>query len=445
MRAEEGTGEPGSGVDGGSEAHSAPEGMNEPANGSLPEPGSLKRRPIGKIVAMVAVVLALAAGGAFWALRSLQGTPIGSEAGSAIRSEPGAVFPVVQPASAVTAPASDATEVNPAAPVTVTARNGTLDNVSLRSSTGDDVEGTLDSGRTVWTSTGQLTFNATYTLSYTTLDAAGRTTTSTSTFKTVSTANEADAAMYPLDGMSVGVAQPIQLTFSEPVKNKKAVEKAITITSTSGQTGAFHWFSDTVVRYRPEQYWAAHSTISVKMDLFGVDLGNGQIGNFSKTDTVHIGDKRTAVADAQAHTFTAYINDQPVHTWPATLGDTRFPSAKGFLVLMEKQRKAHFVAASIGLKPGDPANYGELDVEYATRLTPSGEFIHQATDTAIPYLGVANVSHGCIGLGPDGASWVFNNMTTGDVVQIVNTEGDFANFNDGFGDWNIPWSQYANG
>ncbi len=35
-------------------------------------------------------------------------------------------------------------------------------------------------------------------------------------------------------------------------------------------------------------------------------------------------------------------------------------------------------------------------------------------------------------------------MTTGDVVQVVNTEGEYANFDDGYGDWNIPWSHYAN-
>lgn len=399
----------------------------------------------GKIAILVAILAVLGIGGTFAAMGPLQASPISSEAASPLRSQPGTAFPVVKPATVTAVPATGAKEVNPAAPVTVTVANGTIDNVSLRSASGQDVEGTLGAARSEWTSGGQLAFNMSYTLSYTALDAAGRTTSSTSTFTTVSTKNEADAAMYPLDGMSVGVAQPIQLTFSEPVTNKKAVEKAITITSSSGQPGAFHWFSDTMVRYRPEAFWAANSTITVKMDLFGVDLGNGQIGNFTKTNTVHIGDKRTAVADAKAHTFTAYINDKPVQTWPATLGDERFPSARGYLVLMEKQRRAHFVAASIGLKPGDPANYGELDVEYATRLTPSGEFIHQATDNALPYLGQVNLSHGCIGLGPDGAAWVFNNMTSGDVVQIINTDGDYANFDDGFGDWNIPWAQYANG
>ena len=46
--------------------------------------------------------------------------------------------------------------------------------------------------------------------------------------------------------------------------------------------------------------------------MFGVDLGNGQIGNFNKTVTVHIGDKKVAVADAAAHTFTVSVNDSPV-------------------------------------------------------------------------------------------------------------------------------------
>ncbi len=68
----------------------------------------------------------------------------------------------------------------------------------------------------------------------------------------MSSSHEADAAIYPLDGMKVGVGQPLQVVFSEPVANRKAVEKAIKITSSAGQAGAFHWFSDTMVRYRPE-------------------------------------------------------------------------------------------------------------------------------------------------------------------------------------------------
>lgn len=399
----------------------------------------------GRKIALLGVVCALAAGGgAFAAAAPGLAHAIASEASSPERTTPGLAVPVVAPAQLTISPADGAKQVNPAAPVSLKVSNGRIERVALTSETGDAVEGTLSADGAGWTASGVLKFNTHYSFTYSVVDSAGRRSNSTRTFGTVSAANEADAAIYPLDGMKVGVAQPLQITFSEPVLNRDAVEKAIKISSSSGQVGEFHWFSNTMVRYRPETFWAANSTITMDMQLFGVDLGNGQIGNFNKKVTVHIGDKKVAIADATAHTFTASVNDQPAGQWPATMGDTRFPSARGFLVLMEKYRVEHMSAASIGLKPGDPAYYGELDVNYATRLTPSGEFIHQATDSAMPYVGVANLSHGCIGLGPDGAKWVFDNMTSGDVVQVINTEGDFANFDDGFGDWNIPWAQYAN-
>lgn len=400
----------------------------------------------GRKIALLGAVCVLAAGGGVFAAAApgVANASIYSEAGSPARTTPGLAAPVVAPAELTVSPADGAKQVNPAAPVSLKVAHGRIDRVALTSEAGDAVDGTLSVDGSSWTVAGNLKFNTRYSYTYSVADGAGRKTNSTRTFSTVSTANEADAAVYPLDGMKVGVAQPLQITFSEPVLNRDAVEKAIKISSTSGQAGDFHWFSNTMVRYRPENFWNANSTVTMDMQLFGVDLGNGQIGNFNKKVTVHIGDKKVAIADATAHTFTVSVNDQQVGHWPSTMGDTRFPSARGFLVLMEKYRVEHMDASTIGLKPGDPAYYGQLDVNYATRLTPSGEFIHQATDSAMPYVGVLNLSHGCIGLGPEGAQWVFDNMTTGDVVQVVNTEGDFANFDDGFGDWNIPWAQYAN-
>ncbi|HEY8295950.1 MAG TPA: L,D-transpeptidase, partial [Micrococcaceae bacterium] len=236
--------------------------------------------------------------------------------------------------------------------------------------------------------------------------------------------------------------QPIQITFSEPVVNKAAVEKAIKITTTSGQVGAFHWYSDNTVRFRPEAFWAANSTVTVDMELFGVDFGKGQIGNFNKKITIPIGDKKVMIADSVNHVADVYINDKPVQHFLVTMGDERFPSASGYLVLMGHQRYAHFVASTIGLKPGDPADYGELDVNYATRLTTSGEFIHQAAGQAVDYIGKLNLSHGCIGMNEAGASWVFNNMGVGDLVQVINSPSESAAPTDGYGDWNIPWAQY---
>ena len=210
---------------------------------------------------------------------------------------------MVAPAELDVAPADGAKQVNPAAPVSLKVKNGHIERVALTSDDGDTVDGTLSADGSAWTSSGDLKFNTRYNYTYSVVDDAGRKTNSTRAFTTVSTANEADAAIYPLDGMKVGVAQPLQITFSEPVLNRDAVEKAIKITSSSGQAGDFHWFSNNTVRYRPEDFWAANSTITMDMQMFGVELGNGQVGNFNKTVTIHIGDKKVAVADAKAHTF----------------------------------------------------------------------------------------------------------------------------------------------
>ncbi|GKV72507.1 MULTISPECIES: Ig-like domain-containing protein [Pseudarthrobacter] len=411
------------------------------------EPEVPSRRPgrMKKILVVAAVCLLAAVGGVFAAVApDIARGAIESESSSSVRTSPGTAMPVVAPVTSEAAPANGAKQVNPAAPVSLKVTNGTIERVTLTSTTGEAVEGSIDPAGTGWTAAGPLKFNTDYSYTYVVKDGAGRETSTTQAFSTVSSSHEADAAIYPLDGMKVGVGQPLQVIFSEPVVNREAVEKAISITSSAGQAGAFHWHSDTMVRYRPENFWAANSTIAMDMKLFGVDLGNGQIANFNKKVNISIGDKKVAVADSAAHTFTLSVNDQVVKTLPVSMGDKRFPSARGYGVLMEKKRYDHFRASSIGLKPDDPAYYGDVDVEYTIRLTLSGAYIHQALESAYPFIGNANVSHGCIGFAPDGAAWVFDNMGTGDVVQIVNTEGDYAAHDDGFGDWNIPWSEYDN-
>ena len=405
-----------------------------------------RRRGTFKKIALLAAVCILAAGGGVFAAVApgfARGS-MESEAGSAVRSAPGVASPVVAPVKLDVSPADGAKQVNPAAPVSLKVSNGRIEGVTLTTTAGDTVEGTFAEDGSSWSAAGPLKFNTEYSYTYVVTDGAGREKSTTHSFSTVSSTHEADAAIYPLDGMKVGVGQPLQVIFSEPVVNRAEVEKAIKVTSSAGQTGAFHWFSDTMVRYRPEGFWAANTTVTMDMQLFGVDLGNGQIANFNKKVNVNIGDKRVAIADSAAHTFTLSVNDQVVKTLPVSMGDERFPSARGYAVLMEKNRYDHFRAASIGLKPGDPAYYGEVDVEYSIRLTLSGAYIHQALESAYPYIGNKNVSHGCIGFAPEGAAWVYDNMTTGDVVQVINTAGDYAAHDDGYGDWNIPWAEYDN-
>lgn len=407
----------------------------------------------GWIIGSVVLAVLLVAGGVGLATFPMWGgqnagssveAKIESESNTPARTDEGLASPVVKDVKFKASPSDEAVEVNPANSPKVQAKHGTIESVKLvPAAGGEPVAGKVSNDGHVWTASGRLEFNTTYTFSYTAVDAAERKTTASSTFTTVVPANEANAWPYPGDGSTVGVGQPIQINFSEPVLNKDKVENRISITTTAGQKGAFHWYNDQMLRYRPKNFWEANSTITIEMKLFGVEFGNGMIGNHDSTYTVNIGDKRVAVADSKAKQMKVYTNGKLVRTMPLTMGMEEWPSMSGYHVVLGDQRKAEFRAESIGLQPGDEHYYEPLTVEFATRISQSGEFIHGALDGTGKYLGNTNISHGCIGLFHEDAAWIFNNFTVGDVVHIKNTGNHALPPLDGFGDWNMSWEEWT--
>ncbi len=341
-------------------------------------------------------------------------------------------------------PADAAVEVNPVTVPTLTVQHGTIDSVSLAPANGGtDVTGELAAAKTDWKASEPLKFDTEYTFEFTLADANGKKTTSSQTFHTVTAPNEANAFMGPGDKAVVGVGHPIEISFSEPVTNKTAVEEAITVTSSSGQAGAFYWISDNKVRYRPETFWEPNSTVTVDMQLFGVDFGNSMIGNFNETRTFQVHNSRVAVVDNNTKTMQVFIDGQLDRTFPVTLGDAEWPSPSGYQVVMSQHQTLPFRAESIGLKPGDPAYYEPFDASWASRLTNSGVFVHQALPGALGALGVINVSHGCVGMSGEGAKYFYDTFEPGDVVQVLNTGVGPTTVWDGYGDWNIPWEEYS--
>ncbi len=409
----------------------------------------VRRLPVGsksgKMLAVLAVCAAVGAGGIGIAAgpgRAEAEMP--SEAAAPMRNVAGLAAPVVKAVELGVTPSDGAKAVNPAAPTSVKAINGTVTDVVLeRASGGGGIPGTTSPDGSTWTAADPLEFDTQYRYRFTIVDQAGRETKKAQTFATVARANEADAAVYPLGGSTVGAGQPIEIVFSEPVLNKEALEQAVTVTASSGQAVAWRWYSDRRVRIRPEAFWAANSEITVDLSLFGVDFGNKMIGNADTKVSFKVGPQRLAVVDDITKTMNVYFDGQLVRTAPVTLGDAEWLSPTGFAVIMEQERNSKFNAGSIGLKPGDKGYYPPLTVEYANRLTSSGVYVHQALESAWGAVGKYNVSHGCVGLLPADAAWFFNNMKTGDVVQTLNTGAPAVEPLEGFGDWNIPWAQYA--
>ena len=96
---------------------------------------------------------------------------------------------------------------------------------------------------------------------------------------------------------------------------------------------------------------------------------------------------------------------------------------------------------TVGITGADA--YNIEGVQYAMRLTYSGEFIH-AAPWSVGYQGNSNVSHGCTGMSTDNAAWLFNMSRRGDVVEYTGSDKPMT-LDNGYGDWNESYKTYEQG
>jgi lipoprotein-anchoring transpeptidase ErfK/SrfK len=127
---------------------------------------------------------------------------------------------------------------------------------------------------------------------------------------------------------------------------------------------------------------------------------------------------------------------------PISAGKPGFITRSGTKVIIEKVRDKVMDAATLGISKSDPEYY-RLDVEYAMRVTYSGEFLH-AAPWSEGSQGVANVSHGCVGMATSNAAWLFDITKRGDVVEVTGSDRQMTLYN-GYGDWNASFEEYAEG
>ncbi len=107
-------------------------------------------------------------------------------------------------------------------------------------------------------------------------------------------------------------------------------------------------------------------------------------------------------------------------------------------MIVEKFRHKRMNSETIGIDPNSADGYDINDVEYAMRVTYSGEFVH-AAPWSVGSQGYANVSHGCTGMSTDNAAWLYNQSIPGDVVEYTGTSKQMTLTN-GYGDWNLGWA-----
>ncbi|MFR9797194.1 Ig-like domain-containing protein [Streptomyces sp. MS06] len=347
-------------------------------------------------------------------------------------------------------PSGDGKKVDPDKPLVVTAQHGDgrITDVTARDAAGRYVAGELSADGTRWHSTVPLAAGAHYTLRVSTEDGDGAPGRKVLTFDTGSpTAKKTLTVAFGPEAGAYGVGQPVTAELSAPIKDpaqRAVVEGALKVDSSPAVAGSWYWVNDKELHYRPQEYWPAHATIRVHSALDGIRIGDRLRGGSSKPLQLTTGDRLVAVTDAAEHSLTVYKNGEEVKSVPVTTGKPGFDTRNGIKVVLGKQSLVRMRSTSIGIAAGSSESY-DLPVHWATRVTWSGEYVH-AAPWSVGSQGYANVSHGCTGMSTANAEWFFDTFRKGDIVKVVNSDGDTMEpFGNGFGDWNLSWAKWRQG
>jgi lipoprotein-anchoring transpeptidase ErfK/SrfK len=348
----------------------------------------------------------------------------------------------VSQASIDVVPASASVDVPVDQPVTVTASEGKLTSVTLTDEKARVVTGEMSADGLTWTSTDPLRVADHYRLVAAAVDTKGVGTERSAFFATVAPSKVLETSISPLGGQSVGVGMPIIVRFNATVRDRAAVEQALTVTSSKPAEGAWSWVSDTEVHYRPKEYWPAYSNVTLDVNLKNVDAGRGVWGMANRTVKFRTGSSMVSIVDVDRHTLTVYRNGKQTRVIPVTTGKAEFLTRNGIKVILEKHTMKIMDSTTVGIPKGSPEYY-RLEVPYAMRVTWSGEFVH-AAPWSTGDQGRDNVSHGCVGMSMSNAIWLFNQTEVGDIVKVVGSPRPLEPGN-GYTDWNVSWDDWLAG
>ncbi|WP_241562028.1 L,D-transpeptidase [Streptomyces hoynatensis] len=339
--------------------------------------------------------------------------------------------------------------------VQVSVEGGTIDEVTMTATeTGAEVTGTLSEDKTSWQPDAQLERATQYTLAVQASDSEQREAHQEATFTTVSPENSFIGYFTPEDGSTVGVGMPVSLNFDKPITEKAAVEGGVHITASSGQEVVGHWFGDSRLDFRPEDYWQANTTVTVELDWDGVEGAEGVTGVQDRTFSFTVGRSQVSTVDAAAHQMQVVRDGEVLRTVPISSGSDENPTYNGQMVISEKLLETRMDGATVGFTDDDgEGEYDIPDVPHAMRLSTSGTFVHGNYWAADSVFGSVNTSHGCIGLndtqGADDdstdAAWFYEESMIGDVVIVVNSPDEQMQPDNGLNGWNMNWTDWKAG
>lgn len=369
---------------------------------------------------------------------------------------PGAAGPAPMPITIT--PASGAGNVDPLAPVQVSTSDGQLTSVSMTNEQGKAVEGIMTPDKTAWKPTEPLGYGRTYTVTAEGLSLTGRTGPATSTFSTLTPNNQTKVSLTttggaPLsDGGTFGVGTVVVAHFDENIPDRAAAEKRLSVTTDPTVEGSWYWLDDRNAHWRPREYYAPGTKVTVAANVYGQELGRGLYGQEDTKTTFTIGASHVSIADDNTKQIQVFENGKLIRTMPTSMGmggsevvagkTITFWTQPGIYTVMDKANPVIMDSSTYGLPINSRLGYKEA-IGWATRISTDGIYLHQL-DSTVWAQGNTDVSHGCLNLSGENAQWFFNFAVPGDVVEIRNTGGAPLEVWQN-GDWGVPWDQWVQG
>jgi lipoprotein-anchoring transpeptidase ErfK/SrfK len=250
--------------------------------------------------------------------------------------------------------------------------------------------------------------------------------------------------LYPAGGV-VGVGQPVDIAFNHPVPPslRAAVQRRMTVVTRPLASGAWRWMDSQDVHWRPERFWRPGTKVLVRINLTGLNFGAGVFGDRPHWVAFQIGASHISYVNVLTHQMTVTDNGRVVRTMPISAGRTIYPTMDGIHIALDKEPSVIMDSATVGIPRNSPNGYYET-VYWDVHISSSGEYVH-AAPWSVADQGITNVSHGCVNVSPANAQWFYYFSQPGDVVEITGSPRPPSPYDLGTEDWNVPWSQWANG
>ncbi|MFK4071322.1 Ig-like domain-containing protein [Streptomyces sp. NPDC029674] len=326
-------------------------------------------------------------------------------------------------------------------PVKVSLADGRLKQVTVADDKGAKLPGKVSANGSTWTSERKAAPGTAYRVEAST-DKGGN---AKASFKTAEPEQVNKVTLAPGKGTTVGIAQPLSITFDHPVRNKAEVETHLKVTTSNDTTGSWGWIKNhdgkDRVDWRPKEYWKSGTKVKLDARLNGIDSGGDDwfVRDYATNFTV--GESQVVKVNLDSKTTTLTRDGKTVKSVPMSAGTPGGEKASwgGTSVLMSKEGTINMRSETVGLTGSN--SYDKM-VDYSMRLTWSGMYAHAAPWNAA-YFGNTNHSSGCVGMSTADAGWLYRQVRPGDPFEVTGSGSKgVPDPGNGYGEWNVSWSDW---